>query len=80
MISLRMLLIKSVLFLCAPIDFTLLFSIGEKSSYSSFLAINRNARYTANEGPVRIEYKDLAPIYVFPEMKLCSLVISETEL
>ncbi len=35
---------------------------------------------TANEGPVRIQYKCLAPIYVFPEMKLCSLLISKTEL
>ncbi len=26
--------------------------------------------YTANEGPVRIQYKCLVPIYVFPEMKL----------
>jgi hypothetical protein len=26
--------------------------------------------YTANEGPVRIPYKYLVPIYVFPEMKL----------
>ena len=26
--------------------------------------------YTANEGPVRIQYKCLIPIYVFPEMKL----------
>jgi hypothetical protein len=25
---------------------------------------------TANEGPVRIQYKYLVPIYVFPEMKL----------
>jgi hypothetical protein len=25
---------------------------------------------TANEGPVRIQYKFLVPIYVFPEMKL----------
>ncbi len=25
---------------------------------------------TANEGPVRIQYKWLVPIYVFPEMKL----------
>jgi hypothetical protein len=32
--------------------------------------------YTANEGPVRIQYKCLVPNYVFPEMKLCSLVIS----
>ncbi len=35
---------------------------------------------TANEGLVRIQYKCLVPIYVFPEMKLCSLVISKTEL
>jgi hypothetical protein len=26
--------------------------------------------YTANEGPVIIQYKCLVPIYVFPEMKL----------
>jgi hypothetical protein len=26
--------------------------------------------YTANEGPLRIQYKCLVPIYVFPEMKL----------
>jgi hypothetical protein len=26
--------------------------------------------YTTNEGPVRIQYKCLVPIYVFPEMKL----------
>ncbi len=25
---------------------------------------------TANEGPVRIQYKCLVPIYVFPELKL----------
>ncbi len=36
--------------------------------------------HTANEGPVRIQYKCLVPIYVFPEMKLCGLVISKTEL
>ena len=38
------------------------------------------ALYTANEGPVRIQYKCLVPIYVFPEMKLRSLLISKTEL
>jgi hypothetical protein len=32
------------------------------------------------EGPVRIQYKCLVPIYVFPEMKLRSLDISKTEL
>jgi hypothetical protein len=31
--------------------------------YSSSVTIN------ANEGPVRIQYKCLIPIYVFPEMK-----------
>ncbi len=36
--------------------------------------------YTANEGPVRTQYKYLVPIYVFPEMKLHGLVISKTEL
>ncbi len=34
---------------------------------------------TVNEGPVRIQYKCPVPIYVFPEMKLCSLVISKTD-
>jgi hypothetical protein len=27
-------------------------------------------KHTANEGPVRIQYECLVPIYVFPEMKL----------
>jgi hypothetical protein len=27
---------------------------------------------TANKGPLRIQYKCLIPIYVFPEIKLCS--------
>jgi hypothetical protein len=35
--------------------------------------------HTANEGPVRIQYNRLVPIYVFPEMKLHSLIISKTE-
>ncbi len=34
---------------------------------------------TANEGPVRIQYKYLVPIYVFPEMKLRVLIFSKTE-
>jgi hypothetical protein len=33
---------------------------------------------TANEGPVRIQYKCL--VYVFPEMKLRGLFIFKTEL
>jgi hypothetical protein len=35
---------------------------------------------TANEGPMRILYKTLVPIYVISEMKLHGTVISETEL
>jgi hypothetical protein len=30
--------------------------------------------YTTNEGSVRIQYKCLVPIYLFPEMKLHRLV------
>jgi hypothetical protein len=33
--------------------------------------------HTANEGPVRIQYKCLVPIFVFREMKLHGLVISK---
>jgi hypothetical protein len=36
--------------------------------------------HTANEGPVRIQYKCLVLIYVFREMKLHGLGISKTEL
>ncbi len=43
-------------------------------------AYSNHRLYTANEGPVRIQYKCLVPIYVFLEMKLCSLVTSKTEL
>jgi hypothetical protein len=32
----------------------------------------------ANDEPVRIQYKYMVPIYVFPEMKLRGLVISKT--
>ncbi len=34
---------------------------------------------TANEGPMRIQYECLVPIYVFPEMKLQGLVLSKAE-
>jgi hypothetical protein len=34
---------------------------------------------TVNEGPVRIQYKCLVPIYLFPEIKLRGLIISKTE-
>jgi hypothetical protein len=30
----------------------------------------RKTYYSANEGPVRIQYKCLVPIYVFPAMKM----------
>ncbi len=32
--------------------------------------------YTVNEGPVRIQYKCLVPIYVFPKMKQNYIVLS----
>ncbi len=35
---------------------------------------------SANKGPMRIQYKYLVPIYVIPEMKLCSCLISKTKL
>jgi hypothetical protein len=33
-----------------------------------------SSRTTAKEGPVRIQYKCLVPIYVFPEMELLFLI------
>jgi hypothetical protein len=36
--------------------------------------------HTANKGLVRIQCKCLVPIYVFPVMKLCGIVISKKEL
>jgi hypothetical protein len=36
--------------------------------------------HIANEGPVRIQYQWLVPMYVFPEMKLRSLVISKIDI
>jgi hypothetical protein len=44
-----------------------------------FAQKKRRKIHTANERPVRIQYKCLVPIYVFPEMKLRGLVISKTE-
>ncbi len=38
------------------------------------------AVYSANEGPVTIQYKCLLPIYVFPEMKLHGPIISKTKI
>ncbi len=34
------------------------------------VSFNRQCECIANEGPVRIQYKCLVPIYIFPEMKL----------
>ncbi len=36
--------------------------------------------YNAKEGPVRIQYKCIVPIYVLPEMKLPGHIMSKTEL
>jgi hypothetical protein len=33
------------------------------------LFLTKTLRHTANEGPVRIQYKCLVPIYLFPEIK-----------
>jgi hypothetical protein len=52
---------------------------GFRNGFSSLGQVQKYS-YTANEGPVRIQYKSLAPIYIFPEMKLRALVISKTEL
>jgi hypothetical protein len=39
-----------------------------------FIKVEENQTvYTADEGPVRIQYKYLVPIYVFPEMKVRGL-------
>ncbi len=51
-------------------------NIGILSKVSTSAAFN----CTANEGPVGIQYKYLVLIYVYPEMKLCGLVIFKTEL
>jgi hypothetical protein len=36
----------------------------------AFISISLTLLYTANEGPVRVQYKCLIPIYVFLYMKL----------
>jgi hypothetical protein len=47
---------------------------------SIFIVRTSHRKFTANEGPVRIHYKCLVPICVFPEMKLRGLVPSKKEL
>ncbi len=51
------------------------------AQYSKFYyTTNRRQEHTTYEGPVRIQYKCLVLIYVFPEMKLRNIIISKTEL
>ncbi len=52
---------KNLILIIAVSVFFVLFCI----KYSQYLIV-----HTANEGPVRIQYKCLVPIYVFPRMKL----------
>jgi hypothetical protein len=51
-----------------------------KTQAMSSLSWRQDRLCTANEGAVRIQFQCLVPIYVFPEMKLRSLLISKTEL
>jgi hypothetical protein len=60
-------------------DICLSSSLVDLLQFLSPIGCREKYRSTANEGPVRIQYKYLVPCYVFPEMKLCSLVISKTE-
>jgi hypothetical protein len=43
---------------------------GARMMYDIYIGAIQLAIYTANEEPVRIQYKCLVPIYGFPEMKL----------
>jgi hypothetical protein len=52
----------------------------ENEPSPTILILAEGKLYTANEGPVRIHYKCLLLIYVFPEMKRCSLFISKAGL
>ncbi len=74
--------------ICVRLPLTL-FIIGTKAIYGTtcdgvwlcgwgFRSSRTYVTHTANEGQVRIQYKYLVPIYVFPEMKLHGLFISET--
>ncbi len=51
-------------------DLTLTLPLYGQYTCPSAHAICLTSHYTANEGPVRIQYKCLVPIYVFPEIKL----------
>ncbi len=42
----------------------------ERFIVQSHVTMQQGANNTANEGPARIQYKCLVPIYVFPEIKL----------
>jgi hypothetical protein len=56
-----------------PLSSTFIWKLIKIVYYIQFL-------YTANEEPVRIQYKCLVLIYEFLEMKLRSLIIFKTEL
>ncbi len=60
---------------CSPVSWELAsFSGGYNNTHLSYVMLSFThgitIQYTANEGPVRIQYKCLVPIYVFPEMNL----------
>jgi hypothetical protein len=69
------------LFILATVDSSTNIEQLVNNSIGQLIGVEHLASPTyANEGLVRIQYKSLAPIYVFPEMKLCGLVMSKTEL
>ncbi len=55
-------------------------SVATQTNYLSPLLTPHLSIRTANEGPVKIQYKCLVMIYVFPAIKLRDLVTSKTEL
>ncbi len=68
-----------ITFSCLPL------SISSSNESPSFFSIDRMSKiccspYTANEEPVRIQYKFQVPIYVFPAKKLHLLVSSNNVL
>ena len=58
--------------------FVLMYFIFKLSSI--IIVWTSHRKITANEGPVRIQYKCLVPICAFPEMKLRGLVTSKKDL
>ncbi len=64
----------------APASTSEMLRKSEKNQFKDAILKVLKTRQTANEGPVRIQSKCLVLIYVFPEMKVRSLVIFKTEL